>query len=208
MVHLIGLVGNNAKKSTNRSLIQFMKKHFEDQADIEILEVAGLPLFNKPRSGQIPQQAQAMADKIEQADGVIIATPEYDLSVPSALSNALAWLSYNVYPFVDKPVMIVGASYGTLGSSRAQQHLRSILNAPVLRAVVMPGNEFLLGHSLQAFNDEGELIMPDKLKQLEGYFADFIRFIGISEVLRESHAANVQIAADFYSEQLRYIEGE
>lgn len=50
--------------------------------------------------------------------------------------------------------------------------------------------------------------MPDKLKQLEGYFADFIRFIGISEVLRESHAANVQIAADFYSEQLRYIEGE
>lgn len=208
MVHLIGLVGNNAKKSTNRSLIQFMKKHFEDQADIEILEVAGLPLFNKPRSGQIPQQAQEMADKIEQADGVIIATPEYDLSVPSALSNALAWLSYNVYPFVDKPVMIVGASYGTLGSARAQQHLRSILNAPVLRAVVMPGNEFLLGHSLQAFNDEGELIMPDKLKQLEGYFADFIRFIGISEVLRESHDANVQIAADFYSEQLRYIEGE
>lgn len=208
MIHLAALVGNTAKKSTNRLLIQFMRKHFRDQADIEILEVAGLPLFNKPRDGQIPVQAQDMAQTIEAADGVIIATPEYDLSVPSALSNALAWLSYNVYPFVDKPVMIVGASYGTLGSSRAQQHLRSILNAPVLRAVVMPGNEFLLGHSLKAFNDNGDLIMTDKMQQLEGYFADFVNFIRISEVLRESHAANVQIAAEFYSEQLRYIEGE
>ena len=48
--------------------------------------------------------------------------------------NALSWLSYGIFPFVDKPVMITGASYGTLGSSRAQAHLRQILDAPELKA--------------------------------------------------------------------------
>ena len=72
-------------------------------------------------------------------------------SVPAALSNALAWLSYDVYPFIDKPVMIVGAAYGTLGTSRAQTHLHQILNAPELRARIIPSSDFLLSHSLQAF---------------------------------------------------------
>src|SRR5699024_9584455 len=93
--------------------------------------------------------------KIEAADGVIIATPEYDHSVPAVLMNALEWLSYARHPFVGKPVMIVGASYGTLGTSRAQAHLRRILDSPELSARIMPSSEFLLGHSLQAFDEDG-----------------------------------------------------
>ena len=48
--------------------------------------------------------------------------------------NALAWLSYGIYPLLNKPVMITGASYGTLGSSRSQSQLRQILNAPEIKA--------------------------------------------------------------------------
>ena len=64
--------------------------------------------------------------------------------------SALAWLSYGIYPLLRKPVMITGASYGTLGSSRAQLQLRQILDSPELKASVMPSSEFLLSHSLQA----------------------------------------------------------
>ena len=56
-----------------------------------------------------------------------------------------------------KPVMIVGASYDVQGSSRAQLHLRQILDAPGVNATVMPGNEFLLGRAHQAFDEQGNL---------------------------------------------------
>src|SRR5699024_12149493 len=87
----------------------------------------------------VPQLTQDIAKKIEDADGVIIATPEYDHSVTAVLSSALAWLSYGIHPFVDKPVMITGASYGSLGSSRAQAQLRQILDSPELKARIKIG---------------------------------------------------------------------
>ena len=130
MEKFIGLVGTNSDHSTNRQLLQFMEKHFSDKAQIEIIEIKDIPMFTKSEDRKIPHEVQVIADKIDEAAGVIISTPEYDHSVPASLSNALNWLSYGIYPFVDKPVMITGASYGTLGSSRAQMHLRQILDAP------------------------------------------------------------------------------
>ena len=67
--------------------------------------------------------------------------------------SALAWLSYGIYPLLNKPIMITGASYGTLGSSRAQLQLRQILNAQKSKQSVLP-DEFLLSHSLQAFQSK------------------------------------------------------
>ena len=113
MTKLIGLVGTNSTQSTNRTLLEFMQKHFVNQAEIEIIEITDIPMFNKPENQQLPATVQLIADKIEAADGVIISTPEYDHAVPASLMNALSWLSYGIYPFVDKPVMITGASYGT-----------------------------------------------------------------------------------------------
>ena len=116
---LIGLVGTNSKKSTNRQLLQYMQKHFADKADIELLEIKDIPIFNKPADKKVPEQILKIAEKIEAADGVIIGTPEYDHSIPAVLMSALAWLSYGIYPLLNKPVMITGASYGTLISSSA-----------------------------------------------------------------------------------------
>ena len=102
-----------------------MQKHFADKAEIELVEIKDLPVFNKPADKQIPAEASEIAAKIEAADGVIIGTPEYDHSIPAVLMSALAWISYGVFPLLNKPVMITGASYGTLGSSRAQLQLSS-----------------------------------------------------------------------------------
>lgn len=197
MKKLLAIVGTNSEKSTNRDLLNYMKKHFAHEAEIEVTELGELPVFNKPENGELPAAAQVLADKVEAADGVIISTPEYDHAVPASLMNALNWLSFGIYPFVDKPVMITGASYGTLGSSRAQQHLRQILDAPELKARIMPSSEYLLAHSLQAFNESGDLQDPEDVKRLDSLFQDFLIFVSLSERLNTAHKQNKQAAADF-----------
>ena len=194
MLKLIAIVGTNSKRSTNRQLLQYMQKHFADKAEIELVEIKDLPVFNKPADKQIPA-------KIEVADGVIIGTPEYDHSIPAVLMSALAWISYGVFPLLNKPVMITGASYGTLGSSRAQLQLRQILNAPEIKANVLP-DEFLLSHSLQAFDQNGDLVDLDVIKKLDAIFDDFRIFVKVTEKLRNAQELLRKDAEDFDWENL------
>ncbi|WP_062353566.1 NADPH-dependent FMN reductase [Bacillus kwashiorkori] len=183
MKKLIGIVGTNSDKSTNRMLLQFIQKHFADKANIELCEIKDLPPFNKPENRVAPAEVQQLSDKIVEADGVIISTPEYNHSVPAALKSTLEWFSYTTQPLIDKPVMITGASYGRLGSSRAQTHLRQMLDVPELKARIMPGSEFLLGFSLQAFDESGNLTNKEKVAELEGIFNEFLRFVEITNQL-------------------------
>ena len=198
---LIGIVGTNSAKSTNRQLLEYMQKHFADKAEIELVEIKDLPVFNKPANKQVPDIVLEIAGKIEQADGVIIGTPEYDHSIPAVLMNALAWLSYGIYPLLNKPVMITGASFGTLGSSHAQLQLRQILNAPELKANVLP-DEFLLSHSLQAFDKDGNLQDLETVQKLDAIFDDFRLFVKIAGKLSNAQALLRQEAENFYWETL------
>ena len=201
MLKLIAIVGTNSKRSTNRQLLQYMQKHFAEKAEIELVEIKDIPVFNKPADKQVPAEILEIAAKIEEADGVIIGTPEYDHSIPAVLMSALAWLSYGVYPLLNKPIMITGASYGTLGSSRAQLQLRQILNAPEIKANVLP-DEFLLSHSLQAFDSNGDLVDLDVIKKLDAIFDDFRLYVKITGKL--SHATELlhKEAEDFDWESL------
>lgn len=198
---LIGIVGTNSAKSTNRQLLEYMQKHFADKAEIELVEIKDLPVFNKPANKQVPDIVLEIAGKIEQADGVIIGTPEYDHSIPAVLMNALAWLSYGIYPLLNKPVMITGASFRTLGSSRAQLQLRQILNAPELKANVLP-DEFLLSHSLQAFDRDGNLQDLETVQKLDAIFDDFRLFVKIAGKLSNAQALLRQEAENFDWETL------
>lgn len=201
MLKLIAIVGTNSKRSTNRQLLQYMQKHFADKAEIELVEIKAIPVFNKPADKQVPAEILEIAAKIEETDGVIIGTPEYDHSIPAVLMSALAWLSYGIYPLLNKPIMITGASYGTLGSSRAQLQLRQILNAPEIKANVLP-DEFLLSHSLQAFNPSDDLVDLDVIKKLDAIFDDFRIFVKITEKLRNAQELLRKDAEDFDWENL------
>ncbi|NQN52037.1 NAD(P)H-dependent oxidoreductase [Streptococcus suis] len=198
---LLGLVGTNSTRSTNRKLLQYIEQHFADKADIELVEIKELPIFNKPANRELPEIVKELVAKIEAADGVIIGTPEYDHSIPAVLMNALAWVSYGVYPLLNKPVMITGASYGTLGSSRAQLQLRQILNAPELKATVLP-DEFLLSHSLQAFDANGELIDLETSQKLDAIFDDFRLFVTMTGKLSNAKKLLQKEAENFDWENL------
>lgn len=197
MKKLIGLVGTNSAQSTNRQLLRFMEKHYAAKATIELMEIDHLPLWNKPDNYEVIPEVEKMARKIKEADGVIIATPEYNHSPTAALNNALAWLSYKTYSFVNKPVMIVGASYGTLGSSRAQIQLQQLLEAPELQAHVMPSSEFLLAHSMQAFDEEGNLVFEDKVQELNVIFANFLEFVDIIKQLPNKPTISAETAQKY-----------
>lgn len=175
-MNYLAIVGTNSKVSTNRLLLQFMKAHFKEDAQIELFEIKDLAVFFEAKENQIPQSVAALSAKIRQADGVIIATPEYDHAIPAVLKNTLEWISYTSQALTDKPVLIVGASHGALGSSRAQAHLRQILDSPELAARIMPSSEFLLGKSQSAFDASGNLIYEDKLAELDEIFREFVLF--------------------------------
>ena len=178
--------------------MEYIQSHFAGQAEIELMSIADLPVFYKVPGRVLPPRVEEMDKLVDEADGVIIATPEYDHSVPAVLMNALEWMSYGgTHPFVGKPVMIVGASYGTLGASRAQAHLRQILDSPEMQARIMPSSEFLVDHSLQAFDEAGNLTDSEKVERLEQLFTDFETFVEISKHLNASLAANKQLAANY-----------
>ena len=182
---LIGIVGTNAQESYNRMLLQFMQKHFKHKAEIEILELTDVPMFNESDDQSNSDIIQHFNNKIIEADGVIIATPEHNHSIPSALKSILEWLSFNLHPFDGKPVMIVGASYDVQGSSRAQLHLRQILDAPGVNATVMPGYEFLLGQAHHAFDEQGNIKSERTIDFLESCFLRFVRFTQVANLLNE-----------------------
>ena len=187
---LVAIVGTNSDRSTNRKLLKFMQKHFSDKADIEVLEIKQLPAFNEPEDKLAPAEVQAFSEKILAADGVIISTPEYDHTIPAPLSSALEWIAYTSRALINKPTMIVGASLRLLGTSRAQAHLRQILDAPELKARVMPGTEFLLGHSEQVLDDDNHLNNPEKVAELEEHFSEFQNFVELTKALVKPEDTN------------------
>ena len=177
MKKFIGIIGSPSIETTNEKLLSLIKHAFQSEFELELISVRDWPMFNKPISLELPAKIQTVVDKIDTADGVLISTAEYDHSVPAVLSNALAWLSYGQYPMVDKPTLILGTSYGRLGSSRAQFHLRQMLNAPQLAANMMSGDGYLLSHALRAFTDDSAFARAIDRTDLETYINRFIEFV-------------------------------
>lgn len=194
---LIGIVGTTADKSYNRQLLQFIGKEYYQLFDLEIMEISDIPMFNQSKDQTNSVAIQNLARKIMAADGVIIATPEHNHTIPAALKSVLEWLSFNIHPLENKPVMIVGASYYDQGSSRAQLHLRQILDAPGVNAIVMPGNEFLLGKVKEAFDEDGNLKDEGTVKFLGSVLNKFTQFIEVVSQLEG--AAPKAMPEDLYA---------
>ncbi|KRL66648.1 NADPH-dependent oxidoreductase [Companilactobacillus versmoldensis] len=176
---LVGIAGSIADESYNRKLLKFIATHFRSQVDIELLDINDIPMFNEDDDQSDGDAIQYIAQKIEAADGVIIATPEHNHTVPAALKSLIEWLSFSIHPLDGKPVMIVGASYYSQGSSRAQLHLRQILEAPGVGAITFPGNEVLLGNVKEAFDEKGNLKDQGTIDFIHTTLNKFIKFVKV-----------------------------
>lgn len=182
---LVGLVGSNAEYSYNRILLEFISKEFTDLFDFELLEIDQLPLFNQSDDQTQSDPVQSISRKILAADGVIIATPEHNRTIPPALKSAIEWLSYKIHPMENKPVLVMGASYYDQGTSRSQLHLRQILESPGVGAYTFPGNEFLLGKVKDAFDENGMIKDQETVAFLRNLLMKFIRFVEVISSFEE-----------------------
>ncbi|KRL97120.1 NADPH-dependent FMN reductase [Liquorilactobacillus satsumensis] len=177
-IKLIGLVGNNAPFSYNRLLLRYMKERYQNiNVRLTVQEITEIPLFSEKLLETVPAVVKQLAADIKQADGLIIATPEYDHAIPASLKSTLEWLSCYGNALTTKPVMIVGTSLGVQGTSRAQDNLRQILNSPGINAFVLPGYEFLLGLAKEKFDSEGQLTDQATLSFLDECFKHFQQFV-------------------------------
>lgn len=181
----VGIVGSNADQSYNRMLLEFIRKQFKVKFELELLEIDEVPMFNQDEDWKESFQLRLIYNKITRADGVIIATPEHNHTITAALKSVLEWMSYEVHPFENKPIMILGASYYDQGTSRAQVHLRKILEAPGVNAYTLPGNEFLLGKAKEAFDEKGNIINEGTVKFLELCLDNFVKYVEVVSTLKK-----------------------
>jgi len=123
---ILGFAGSLRKRSYNKALLNAARELLSKDAELEIFDLGGIPLFNADQEQQPPAKVQEFKTKIKAADALVIASPEYNYSIPGVLKNALDWGSRPHVDncFDDKPVAIMGASIGMLGTARAQYHLR------------------------------------------------------------------------------------
>ncbi len=176
---LVGIIGSNSEQSYNRILMNYVKNAHRDLFDLDVIEIKDVPMFNVSNDQTNSEVIQDIKQRIEAAEGVIIATPEHNYTVPPALKSLIEYLTYKIHPLENKPIMIIGASYFSQGTSRAQLHLRQILEAPGAGAYVFPGNEFLLGNVKTAFDGNGKIKDKGTQKFLRETLEKFIQFAQI-----------------------------
>lgn len=121
-----GFAGSLRKESYNKSLLKAAVELIPPDATLEIFDLEGIPPFNQDLETQPPGKVKEFKAKIKAADAILIVTPEYNYSIPGVLKNAIDSASrpHGDNAFEGKPVAIMGASIGMLGTARAQYHLR------------------------------------------------------------------------------------
>src|SRR3972149_10862423 len=123
---VLGFVGSLRKDSYNKAILRAAVELAPEKMRIEVFDLEGIPPFNQDLESQPPKRVKEFKARIKAADAILIATPEYNYSIPGVLKNAIDWASrqYGDNSFEGKPVAIISASIGMLGGARAQYHLR------------------------------------------------------------------------------------
>ncbi len=126
---ILGFGGSLRKGSFNKALLMAARELVPDDARLEIFDIRDIPVFNQDFESDLPHVVREFKAKISAADAILIATPEYNHSIPGFLKNAIDFASRpgRDNSFSGKPVAIMGASQGAVGTARAQDHLRQVL---------------------------------------------------------------------------------
>lgn len=173
-VNILAISGSLRAKSYNTSLLQAMKQHAGDGMTIDIATLKGIPVYDgddEDVSG-VPQLVIDLAEKIRASHGVIIATPEYNFSIPGGLKNATDWISrVKDQPLRDKRVGVVGAAMGPVGTARSQYHLRQ--NLIGLSSLTMSKPELFVGVAQNKFADDGSLHDEETIKFMKDWLDGF-----------------------------------
>lgn len=169
-------VGSLQKESYNKKLAKTLEGMLPSGAEFAYVDI-NLPLFNQDLEADYPAQAQVAKDIVLGADAVLFVTPEYNRSVPGVLKNAIDWISrpYGSSAFDGKPVGMLGASIGPVGTAIAQSDLRHIVAFLNMKLMGQPEVYIANAPSL-SFSDEGILTDERWQKNMQNYIDAFVAF--------------------------------
>lgn len=177
ILKLAAIVGSVRQESFNGKIADFAAQRYAPAYEVQRIDIQSLPHFDQDIETDPPEAVKAFKQKIKEADAVLIVTPEYNHSVPGVLKNAIDWVSRAERVLAGKPVLIVGASQGFLGTVRCQLHLRQILAAPGVSARVLPGNEVFIGEVQNKMDAQGNLTDKGTIQLLDDVMEKFTAFI-------------------------------
>ncbi len=163
-IHVLGFSGSLRRDSYNRALLQFGYELMPEGMTLEIFDLSAIPLYNPDVEQEgFPESVERFRQRIARADAVLIATPEYNHSIPGVLKNALDWASRPPdIPVWGKPAAIIGVSTGLFGTVRAQSHLRQILTALNMPTVSKP--EVMVPLAREKFDSSGCLTDENSIR--------------------------------------------
>ncbi len=177
-LHLVGIAGSLRAKSVNRALLRAVAELAPADVSVDILDISAIPLYNQDLDNDTdrPKSVEQLKRAIDTADGVLIATPEYNFGISGVLKNVIDWASRPAMrsPLRGKPVGIMGASPGALGTARAQEQLKTIVLSTMASLFPHPG--VVIGKSHEKFVD-GDLVDEATAKFLTEYIAQFADYM-------------------------------
>jgi chromate reductase len=164
---VLAISGSLRRDSHNTKLLRVAEELVPATVELELWErLKEIPPYDEEDDVQpAPPAVAALREAIAEADAVLIATPEYNASIPGQLKNAVDWVSRPLAtnPLRNKPVAVIGASTGAFGAVWSQAELRKVLGATGARVV---DADVALGHAHTKFDEDGELLDEGAREQL------------------------------------------
>ena len=188
-IRILGIAGSLRRKSYNRAALRAAQQLAPEDAVIDIFELDGIPVFSEDDERQPPVKIVELKKRIREADAILFVTPEYNYSIPGGLKNAIDWASrpYGDNAWNGKPVAVMGASLGMLGTARAQYHLRQVFVFLNMLAINQP--EVMIANAGQNFDAEGNLTNETTKNQMRQLLANLV---GWTRGLQKAKESDVQ----------------
>jgi chromate reductase, NAD(P)H dehydrogenase (quinone) len=182
MTRVLGIAGSLRSGSYNRRLLSTAAECAPEGMSVRLADLAAIPLFDEDleqATGGGPEPVRRLREQVASADGLLIATPEYNQSIPGVLKNAVDWLSRPEpgAALIGKPVAIIGASGGRWGTRLAQAALRQTLTAA--ESLVLPQPALYVREAARLFDEDGRLTHDPTREQLRQVLSAFARWIGL-----------------------------
>ncbi len=184
---IAAFAGSLRRRSYNRALIHAAEELAPEGMTIEPIEIGELPFYNADVEAEgDPPSVAAFKAALHRADGILVATPEYNDGIPAVLTNAIDWGSRlpGRSPLIRKPVAVMGASPSQIGTARAQLHLRQLLGH--VQARVLPPPELLVARAHDRFGADLRLNDEGTRKVLANLLERFSRWIARERAAAEA----------------------
>lgn len=177
MFNIIVIIGSLRKESFNKKLMLALDKLNHPLLKFNIMDLNEIPVYNQDNDTNMPAAVINLKKEIENSDGVLFVTPEYNRSIPGMLKNIIDWGTrpYGKNSWAKKPTGIIGISIGAIGTAVAQSHLRSILVA--IDVIVLGLPEVYLVYKPEMIDEKNTITNEDTKKFLQGFLDKFSAWV-------------------------------